>query len=496
MASVSELRGISPSLVNGFGFSGSGTLFGGSTRSSWNLKSRKRLSGLSVSCSYTGNDRDNSGRFWTKEMVGHDYYKVLGVEVDAQASEIRKAYWNLQKIYHPDVAGQEGHEMTLLLNEAYNILMDGPRRKAYEKQWRTAASAGYTGYTGQPRSQWSGPETLQALFVDEAACVGCQECVFLAPSTFTFDPSMAKARVKVQWGDGEGRINIAREACPVRCIHAVSRTDLPVLEYLMQPRKRDSHGVYGGGWETPVVTRNIFAEAQLFHRKIKAQQEEAERQRAASASVAEETPAQKAAREEADRKLRKDPWSWAWSSWGSASGGFHRQREEKEKKSRKPWATAANHVLGKASTSELMRKKVEGHDVKKTRGVVQEWAAMWSCSSELPLPLPFRADAMEDGVVLTLITTSSGCLESVGALVISITQDHVPTSAGVSADVSQSSAVEQVTGDEGGEWFLTVRREGVRDTRPLPGERRILKNLEDVLLRRDNMRGYEAYHLL
>ena len=68
---------------------------------------------------------------------------------------------------------RQAHATALLLNEAYDTLMDDRRRAAYEREWRYASEAGYAGFTGQARSKWRGPEGMeQAFFVDEMTCVG------------------------------------------------------------------------------------------------------------------------------------------------------------------------------------------------------------------------------------------------------------------------------------------------------------------------------------
>lgn len=46
--------------------------------------------------------------------MGKNYYELLGVSVDSNAQKIKQAYRNLQKKYHPDVAGQEVSNQTNL----------------------------------------------------------------------------------------------------------------------------------------------------------------------------------------------------------------------------------------------------------------------------------------------------------------------------------------------------------------------------------------------
>lgn len=67
--------------------------------------------------------------------VKKDYYQILGVERDADASELKKAYRKLAKKYHPD--SNEGNayaaERFKEVNEAYGILGDEKKRKLYDQ---------------------------------------------------------------------------------------------------------------------------------------------------------------------------------------------------------------------------------------------------------------------------------------------------------------------------------------------------------------------------
>lgn len=63
-----------------------------------------------------------------------DYYEVLGISKDASESEIKKAYRNLAKKYHPDVSKEpDAQEKFVEINEAYQILSDPEKKQAYDQ---------------------------------------------------------------------------------------------------------------------------------------------------------------------------------------------------------------------------------------------------------------------------------------------------------------------------------------------------------------------------
>lgn len=66
-------------------------------------------------------------------FVKNDLYSVLGIRKDAGESEIKKAYFDLAKLYHPDVSKDpEASEKFAQVNEAYEVLGDLNKRKAYD----------------------------------------------------------------------------------------------------------------------------------------------------------------------------------------------------------------------------------------------------------------------------------------------------------------------------------------------------------------------------
>nr|GMC62086.1 high affinity nitrate transporter 2.7 [Ipomoea batatas] len=241
------------------------------------------------------------GKAPEEQGTNKNYYDLLGVSRDSSVQEIKEAYRKLQKIYHPDIAGQKGHEYTLLLNKAYKVLIRDDLRREYN----TSDFERFRPITGY--SSWNGPLRPQALFVHESACIGCRECVHHAPNTFTMDENLGCARVKVQDGDTDKKIEMSVDSCPVNCIYWVDTEELAVLEHLSQPQEKHGQGIYEQGWERPA---NVFMAAKSFNKQLKQQKEET---RHAEPADVEETPAQAQARAKANMKLKIESFSNIWS---------------------------------------------------------------------------------------------------------------------------------------------------------------------------------------
>jgi curved DNA-binding protein len=83
-------------------------------------------------------------------MKYKDYYRILGVERDADAASIKTAYRKLARKYHPDVS-KEGNAEAMFkdVSEAYNTLKDPEKRGAYDQLGSHQAGQDF-----QPPPQW------------------------------------------------------------------------------------------------------------------------------------------------------------------------------------------------------------------------------------------------------------------------------------------------------------------------------------------------------
>ncbi|MFA5348018.1 MAG: molecular chaperone DnaJ [Methanoregula sp.] len=79
-----------------------------------------------------------------------DYYDILGIPRSADDKEIKKAYRNLARKFHPDVCKDPGAEEKFKeINEAYSVLSDEQKKAQYDNM-------GHETYTNASRGSYTG----------------------------------------------------------------------------------------------------------------------------------------------------------------------------------------------------------------------------------------------------------------------------------------------------------------------------------------------------
>src|SRR5579863_3992905 len=61
-----------------------------------------------------------------------NYYAILGVPVEADSDTLKRAYRQLARRYHPDLAGPAGAVHMKRINRAYDVLSDPEKRRSYD----------------------------------------------------------------------------------------------------------------------------------------------------------------------------------------------------------------------------------------------------------------------------------------------------------------------------------------------------------------------------
>lgn len=80
-------------------------------------------------------------------LLKKDYYSVLGVAKNSSAKEIKKAYYQLAKKYHPDTnkGDPDSSRKFQEVSEAYEVLSDDTKRREYDTYGQTSEQMGRAG---------------------------------------------------------------------------------------------------------------------------------------------------------------------------------------------------------------------------------------------------------------------------------------------------------------------------------------------------------------
>src|SRR6188508_2552528 len=83
-------------------------------------------------------------------MSKRDYYEILGVQKNASADEIKKAYRKVAMQYHPDrnPGDKTAEEKFKEAAEAYEVLSDADKKAQYDRYGHAGLSGNGRGYGG------------------------------------------------------------------------------------------------------------------------------------------------------------------------------------------------------------------------------------------------------------------------------------------------------------------------------------------------------------
>lgn len=98
--------------------------------------------------------------------MSKDYYEVLGVSKDADQDEIKRAFRNLAKKYHPDANQDDPNAEAKFkeINEAYEVLSDPNKRSNYDAYGNPNGPV-----FGGPGGPGGGGQILSAVFSGTSA---------------------------------------------------------------------------------------------------------------------------------------------------------------------------------------------------------------------------------------------------------------------------------------------------------------------------------------
>ena len=125
---------------------------------------------ISRSSASSGTRSRTGRRLSLRVSAGRDYYEVLGVSRAADGKELKRAYRQLARKYHPDVCKEDGAEEKFKeISNAYEVLSDDQKRQIYDqvRAFSLTAPGAAAAHTRRARmdvaSIWNRPDVVTHL---------------------------------------------------------------------------------------------------------------------------------------------------------------------------------------------------------------------------------------------------------------------------------------------------------------------------------------------
>ena len=118
-------------------------------------------------------------------FMSKNYYDVLGVKKTATQDEIKKAYRELCKKYHPDKNGGDDTKFKEV-NEAYETLGDETKRKQYDSPGMGSGFGGFNGFNFNFRQMASDLKMAITISLEDAY-YGCKYPVNVNGKVYSID---------------------------------------------------------------------------------------------------------------------------------------------------------------------------------------------------------------------------------------------------------------------------------------------------------------------
>lgn len=117
--------------------------------------------------------------------MSKNFYDVLGVKKTATQDEIKKAYRELCKKYHPDRTGGDDSKIKEI-NEAYEVIGDENKRKEYDAQ-NGSPFGGFSGFNWNGFKQFASDIRINVSISLEDAYRGCKHNVLVNGKMYSVD---------------------------------------------------------------------------------------------------------------------------------------------------------------------------------------------------------------------------------------------------------------------------------------------------------------------